>query len=298
MTRKTTIGGPDDKRLHRRQLFHWIGGHIDSNRSLSAEQRTEMYVECLSTSLRSGLWLKTPRVPDFLGKKREFEISLPICCFTETSVTEIGQHTLEYGRLGLGFPKRFVLQHSGMPVHYASEFSNHAVFASWCKIKRFIESTEFAVGLDSSRIDEIRKEFIFMSHFLKRMNKLPEQKSIKKKTQGNIEKAVQSVSKSRSQPVPKKYYGETLPYLEEREWRIVAKERGTDVLPKKLIKNPLDCTPDYYLPYQAGKDLFTVVLPDERTYAAVIQDRSLRKVLFGPGGPPVTLLCLKDIGTF
>ena len=148
------------------------------------------------------------------------------------------------------------------------------------------------------RIMRFSQEFIFMSHFLKRMNKLPEQKSRKKKTQRNIEKAVQSVSRSRSHPVPKKYYGETLPFLEEREWRIVAKERGTDVLPKKLIKNPLDCAPDYYLPYQAGKDLFTVVLPDERTYAAVIQDKLLRKVLFGPGVPPVTLLCLKDIGTF
>jgi hypothetical protein len=298
MTRSQSIGGPNDKRLHRRQLFHWIGGHIDGDRSLSAEAKTEMYVECLSDSLRSGLWLKTPRVPDFLGKNREFEISLPICCFTETSVMEIGQHTLEYGRLGLGFPKRFVLQHSGMPVHYASEFPNHAVFASWCKLKRFLESQQTADSFEASFIDEIRNEFIYMSHFLKRMNKIPEKKPKKKNAGGNIEKVGQSVSKLRSQPVPKKYYGETLPYLEEREWRIVAKERANDVLPKNLLKNPRGDAPRYYLPYKAGKDLFTIVLPDERTYAAVIRDKELRNLLFGPKVPPVTLLCLKDIGTF
>jgi len=293
-----SIGGPDDKRLHRRQLFHWIGGHIDGDRSLTAETRTEKYVECLTASLRDGLWLKTPRVPDFLGKNREFEISLPICCFTETSVMAIGQHTLEYGRLGLGFPKRFVLQHSGMPVHYASEFSNHAVFASWCKLKRFLESQVLANSADSKLIDEVRREFIYMTHFLKRMNKIPESKPKRKPTSQKVGKSTSVVPRSRSQPVPKKYFGETLPFLEEREWRIVAKERVDDVLPKKLVKNTTGDNPHYYLPYQPGKDLFSIVLPDERTYAAVIRNKGLRTLLFGPKVPPVTLLCLKDIGTF
>ena len=293
-----SIGGPEDKRLHRRQLFHWIGGHIDRDRSLTAKSRSEKYVECLKTSLQSGLWLKTPRVPDFLGKKREFEISLPICCFTETSIMEIGRHTLEYGRLGLGFPKRFVLQHSGMPVHYSSEFANHAVFASWCKLKRFIESQVLAKSMDLEMIDEVRKEFIYMSHFLKRMNKIPEPNSKRKPTARKVGKTTSAVPRSRSQPVPKKYFGETLPFLEEREWRIVAKERGNDVLPKNLEKNHSGDTPNYYLRYKPGKDLFSIVLPDERTYAAVIRDETLRRLLFGPEVPPVTLLCLKEIGTF
>jgi hypothetical protein len=293
-----SIGGPDDKRLHRRQLFHWIGGHIDGDRSLTAETRTKRYVECLTASLRDGLWLKTPRVPDFLGRNREFEITLPICCFTEASVMEIGQHTLEYGRMGLGFPKRFVLQHSGMPVHYASEFANHAVFASWCKLKRFIESQMLVSSADAVLIDEIRRDFIYISHFLKRMNKIPESKPERKPTIKKVGKSDSAVPRSRSQSVPKKYFGETLPFLEEREWRIVAKERGDDVLPKKLVKNHCGEAPNYFLPYQPGKDLFSIVLPDERTYAAVIRNEELRALLFGPQVPPVTLLCLKDIGTF
>lgn len=292
------IAGPEDKRLHRRQLFHWIGRHLERDRSLSTEDRSAAYVRCLTDSINNGLWLKTPEKPDYLGKKSDFTISRPICCFTETSIMEIGQHTLEYGRLGLGFPKRFVLQNSGMPVHYSSELPSHAVFASWCKLKALMESAELTANIDPTIIGEMRDEFIYMSHFLKRMNKVPDKKAKTKKAAGNLVKPVQSQSKSRSQPVPKKYYGETLPFLEEREWRIVAKERGEHVLPKRLTKNSKVGSPNYFLPYQAGKDLFTIVLPDERTYSAVIRDTALRKLLFGPEVPPVTLLCLKDIGTF
>ena len=297
MTVKKTIGGPDDKRLHRRQLFHWLGGHIDATANLSAQARAEAYLQCLIDSLRKGLWVKTPRIPDYLGKNREFEISLPICCFTETSVMEIGQHTLEYGRMGLGFPKRFVLQHSGMPVHSSSEFQNHAVFASWCKLKKFIDSQQHLGHFNTASLDEVRNEFLYISHFLKRMNKIPDHKTKAKSTRP-ASNASPSTSRPRSPSIPKKFFGETLPYLEEREWRIVAKERGVDVLPKKLVRNATNDAPKYFLPYMPGKDLFTIVLPDERTYAAAIRNEELRQLLFAPEVPPVTLLCLKDIGTF
>ena len=129
-------GGPNDKRLHRRQLFHWFGEHIDKNKSKSVDEKTADYIDCIVNSLERGLWLKKPRDHDFLGRNQEFEITQPICCFTETSVLDVADHAKKYGRLGVGFPKKFVLRNGGMPVHYASESASHPLFKSWKRMQQ------------------------------------------------------------------------------------------------------------------------------------------------------------------
>jgi hypothetical protein len=105
-------------RLHRRQLFHWIGGNLESDRKMNADQKASAYIEYLRGSLDKGLWIKPPREKDELGKDGEFRINSPICCFTETTLSEIEFHNRTYGKLGLGFPKRFVMTHGGRPVNY------------------------------------------------------------------------------------------------------------------------------------------------------------------------------------
>jgi len=80
--------------------------------------------ECLSqlrNSLENGLWVKSPRFPeqfDFKGK--HFSLNAPICCFTEWSLGESLPHTAEYGRIGLGFPKRWVIEHGWSIRHLLS----------------------------------------------------------------------------------------------------------------------------------------------------------------------------------
>src|SRR5690349_5406552 len=106
--------------IHRQQLFHWIGSHIDSRRAgqrgkLDDAARTE-YVSCLRGALKHGLWVKTPRDPDFLGKGDLIKVTRPIACFTEWTLGQSLPHTTRYGRLGLGFPKRFVLSRGGQPL--------------------------------------------------------------------------------------------------------------------------------------------------------------------------------------
>jgi hypothetical protein len=86
-----------------------------------------------------------------------------------------------------------------------------------------------------------------------------------------------------------------LHYLEEREWRIV--------YDKTLRKYFEDCSsthggPDYLLPFEAGKELFTVVLPDNCTVNLAMRDAWLRNKFFPKNSPHVTLLSFEDIGTF
>ena len=59
-------------------------------------------------------------------------LNLPIACFTEWSLGESLPHTTEYGRIGLGFPKRWVIDRGGQSVTYSRHNAKgsflHAVF--------------------------------------------------------------------------------------------------------------------------------------------------------------------------
>ena len=84
-------------------------------------------------------------------------------------------------------------------------------------------------------------------------------------------------------------------YLEEREWRIVYDQS----LAKQFEEaEPAEHGPKYYLRFKPGKELFTVVLPDNRTVRFAMEDDAIRQALFPDKAPPVTVLSLDDIGTF
>ena len=125
-------------RLHRRQLFHWIGGNLESDRKMNADQKASAYIEYLRGSLDKGLWIKPPREKDELGKDGEFRINSPICCFTETTLSEIEFHNRTYGKLGLGFPKRFVMTHGGRPVNYINDITRDPTFSAWDSLRRIL----------------------------------------------------------------------------------------------------------------------------------------------------------------
>ena len=109
--------------IHRQQLFHWIGIHIEAKapgRFLTDALRDE-YIDCLEDALNNGLWAKVPGTPDQLGDGKLIKVSRPITCFTEWSLGQSLPHTQRYGRMALGFPKRFVLERGGQPVTYVSD---------------------------------------------------------------------------------------------------------------------------------------------------------------------------------
>ena len=115
--------------IHKHQLFHWIGHHIDipkgrQNDAASLEQR-RAYLDCLRGVLAPGKapWVKPPREPARLGDGSLIRVDRPIVCFTEWSLDESLPHTMRYGRLGLGLPKQFVLRHGGQPVTYVRDLS-------------------------------------------------------------------------------------------------------------------------------------------------------------------------------
>jgi molybdopterin converting factor small subunit len=146
---------------------------------------------------------------------------------------------------------------------------------------------------DSSEVEfeKAKKDFEYIAHFTKRIKFPSDVREATKKTKIFVKPHV----KKEVDPF-KRQFGQILQYLEEREWRIVY----NNFLAKKF--NPAHKSEigleSYYLPFVSGADLFTVVLPDNRTVKLALQEENIRKFLFPEDRPHVTILSLEDIGTF
>ena len=294
--------------IHRQQLFYWTGRNLDATASnKTAAQRLSQrmaYVGRLKSIIKNGIWLKTPDKPDQLGDGALIKVTRPIACFTEWSVAQSRPHTTEYGRLGFGFSKSYVLSHGGQPVIYARDAKSNARYVTaLLAIAKILKDD--SIKIPSSCRESLWSHFDFISHFVKAIQKPAPKKAMPSRKPSKLpnyqylpaDKALDALlelSLSEQEKEFKRKYGRFLHYLEEREWRIVF----DDSLSPKFSVGPGGNGPDYFLQFEPGKELFTVVVPDNLTVNLVMQDKELREKLFPQDGLPVTLLSLEDVGTF
>jgi Putative abortive phage resistance protein AbiGi, antitoxin len=285
--------------IHRLQLFHWIGRNIEEgNRhhlSKLTDFQREQYVTYLRNSLANGLWMTRPseRIITSVGS---FTQELPAVCFTEWSLDRSLPHTTQYGRLGLGFPKRVVLLKGGQPVSYFKSTGAKRRYAeTMVRLIRFFEEQDGNSTIVQKRTQDLRYLLAFSRAIREQIDP--------KRTVSHARIATGAKTKRAAKPAKRpikikdpfaRKFGLPLDLAEEREWRIVF---HPELLKSGTIsKGP--GTPPYYVPYLPGEELFTVALPDNRTVHRVLQDDHLCKQLFGEKRPHVTVVSLQDVGTF
>jgi hypothetical protein len=297
--------------IHRQQLFHWMGRSIDvknGRRKLLSNALVDEVLHHLRGSLERGLWVRRPRFPEKLELREKcFVADLPIACFTEWSLGESLPHTTEYGRIGLGFPKRWVIERGGQSVTYFSHNSKGALLPAIFKLLAS-QGTANANGTWSPKpVATAFEELRYLLHFTKILRLKPPKPL--RRTAGRP--LAPSRVKSKRKPTPaasevqmfKRKFGLPLQFAEEREWRIVRHPKN-----KHFVTGPSNQAPDFYLPYVPGEELFTLVLPDNKVVSRVLQCDWFTERLFTPWKhypklgdrkvPPVTVLSHSDIGTF
>jgi hypothetical protein len=256
----------------------------------------EEYIACLEKAFEHGLWVKTPRMPDQIDDGSLIKVKRPITCFTEWSLGQSLPHTTRYGRLGLGFPKQFVLERGGQPVIYVRDGKTKSPYVKGSlELAAFLQDKSLTRGLAPRQIDALRDHFEYVSHFAKSIRKPPAPR-----TKGPC-KAVKSrpAMPTRVRDDFRRKFGGTLHYLEEREWRIVFDPSIKSHFVKSTRKPG---QPEYYLPFKPGAELFTVALPDNRSVSIALSNRRLKSKLrewfYPENAPHVTLVSLQDVGTF
>jgi hypothetical protein len=291
--------------LHKRQLFHWIGREVNRQNKGRKTLDDALVKKCLDYvrgSLESGLWVKSPGVPEkFTLDGNSLALTMPITCFTEWSLGESLNHTQNYGQIGFGFPKRWVIERGGQSVTYF----RHAKKSSFLRgIFQLLKSvaTPAPDGLwnpktPKSGLDEL----LYLLHFMKVIREPAAQRA-------KARRVVPKIKTSRPlKPVKvpianyRRRFGAGLPFVEEREWRVVYHQSNPC-----FAKGP--GVPEYFLPYLPGDEMFTLVLPDNKVVSALLQNDWFTQRLFTPWKvysklngrvvPPVTVLAFSDVGTF
>ena len=117
------------KPAHSNLIIHWTGIDIDNNYddcwcshhdSKTNDSVTEKYLDRLKSILKYGLWM-TKKEEDQHVIINNQEIKRPWVartCFTELKLSEVRNHAAKYGRLGIGFKRRFLLDRLGSPMMY------------------------------------------------------------------------------------------------------------------------------------------------------------------------------------
>ncbi len=260
--------------VHRRQLFHWIGCHLESDKDLSKGQRRLAYLECLRDSLDHGLWLtRSSQELDADHAGHSPKQIQPMVCFTDNRLSECAYHAQNYGKLGLGFPKRFVVDNFGGPVNYVSHKTRRNLY-----FKYFYELQEHlqAAGTDPALIQKLGYLMSFLKPISQRRKRPPPDPL------APAEPTPPPGAPKTRKPKPEgvRNYGPPLTYLVENEWRIVADReviRRLKLRPHARFEEGVFET--YLLAYKPLKDLFSVVFPDRQTLQMALADEDLRRRL-------------------
>ncbi len=310
--------------IHRQQLFHWIGGDIEGykngrvkiRRRLTDRER-ESYLGHLSNAISNGLWMKIPRIPETIedgSKISHHGQKIPVTCFTEWTLNLSAPHTAKYGRLGLGFSKNWVMSRGGQPVTYFKSTGARRLYANaMLELNSFLNKQP-----KSKKGAELLQKFNYVAAFSRAVKSPPIPFSLPVKKQVHwqrevlhyvaetdapkyhalppdpVFKELRQLMKRQKADNFKRRFGVRLDLAEEREWRIVY---HPELRRKGVIIDGL-LPPDYFVPFVPGKELFTVVLPDNRTVSMALQCDPIRRELFASNRPHVTILSFEDIGTF
>lgn len=274
--------------LHHQLLFHWIGSDIDERFAKGAikskRERSEHYLEHLRGSLDRGIWVCRPRRPESIGGKAwSKQQTMPIACFTEWRLEDSAAHAKKYGHMAFGFSRSWVHKRGGQPVTYVHQADT----------SRFIRSVETVWKHVSDGPANVTAALEHILHFVKPVREAPSRK-------GEVQEPKLAVRKRKmtARDPYRRLFGASMPFVAEREWRIVADIQQTKASVSKSLVRCSDGTPDFSLPYTPGTDLFTLVVPDNLTMQMIMADRGLWNRLQQNDRPHVTLLSLEDIGTF
>jgi len=298
-------------RIHKQQLFYWMGRSIDDQnrgRKVLRDELVKQVLDQLRGSLEHGLWVKSPRFPEKLVLHRQpFALNLPIACFTEWSLGESLPHTMEYGRIGLGFPKRWVIDRGGQSVTYFRHNAKASFLQCAYKLLGVLGAGDaqgnWTAKPGLSGFGALR----YLLHFAKmvRLQRPPPERKAPPAIAPQLPapRVKQRPAAALQAQMFKRKFGLPLEFVEEREWRIVYHPGNRHFKP-----GPRSGPPDYFLPYLPGEELFTLVLPDNKVVSTVLQTDWFTERLFTPWRnypqlknrrvPPVTVIAHSDIGTF
>ncbi len=251
-----------------RQLFHWFGGDIEKQK-----KSHETYMAYLNDQLAHGLRLTTKRAKadEILG---QCIYDRPFVCFTENRLSECMDHAEKFGRMALGFGKKFVVEAGGRPVDYVRN-------------RKGVHDLFLTMMLRLYDLHPQSEELKYILSFLKPMSPKPEVMA-RKAGAPKRTLALENVAQIQHKKNHTAQSGPDLIFQDEREWRVVY-----DHALKRLVQD--EKQPEMHrLPFRAGMDLRTIIFPSRKIqYDAIMNHPTIKNLM--TCNPPVRFFNLEEI---
>jgi len=210
-------------------LIHWTGKDIQKRYKYEPKARQAKYIGRLRSTLVGeypGLWMnKTDEIIDGgNGASIKYGELIPITCFSEIKLSDVGKHTERYGKLGFGFSRDFMLARYGAPVQYVSGTEVDIIVQNYADCWKYMERIDkFINSRDSNPLDA---DHVHDLHAWV--------KSARITLDANI-----SFVKNMSDPDHANFPND-FTFLNEVEWRIVKTKKACN---QELIKNLTNLKP-------------------------------------------------------
>ncbi len=149
--------------LHTEFLVHWTGKdfHMFPTNPLDNRIRKH-YVTRLSDILKNGFLMQknteeSERIYD--AENHWVQAAISRTCFTEIKLSMAKGHAQEYGNLGIGVTREFVIERYGNPVFYVTNGDHSNIVTCARKISDFLAKTD----------KDILAEFSILLSYFKKM---------------------------------------------------------------------------------------------------------------------------------
>lgn len=105
--------------LHSKLLIHWTGRKQanPARRAINPRLR-EKYVDLLEEICQKGLYMNPGEETIHGVNDAWIKAKISRICFTEVRLSQAERHARQYGSLGIGFSREFVMEREGNPVFY------------------------------------------------------------------------------------------------------------------------------------------------------------------------------------
>ncbi len=98
---------------------------------------------------------------DIMGRVEGISVWISRVCFTEIRLSQVQCHAKKYGKLGIGFDRKFVLDRMGNPVFYVQDADTGLIISSLNHLLGLVQRTNDA---------KLENELEFVFGFLKGMS--------------------------------------------------------------------------------------------------------------------------------
>jgi len=244
-------------------------------------------VDRLFDIVENGFWMNAPKEQLTGGNARASSGSISykyfanMTCFTEIRLSQCHTHAKQYGQLGVGVDRKFVLDRWGSPVHYVRNRGDEHIVGAFFDLRVVLLNAKNkyvrfknAMAKDSALKDVVDRHPLIKSYVL--LDSRLEHAEKNANYIGTFFKAMSSIAGR-----------EDFKTLEEHEWRIVATQGQND---KWNIVYTGPTEPLFKLKI-APSDVRLIVLPDKKTRELAVQNPKMKLCFWKPNlHPPILTL--------